>query len=219
MKKMQEIIEDYKKKQSNNNSKNSTQNEITQKIENKLEENYLYQKNQESNNIRNIFWNYFHKKEKEFLIKRKENRDEDCEDNFYIDACNVCNVEDMGIYNNLYECKQCGIRVHQLSYRIKTNQDPQKWKCSKCKAFSSKEINNIECLLCPVKGGTMQRTKISKDSKFYQEIMDFRKGSLKNNYNHTPEYIKIDNEHQDYPWIHLSCALSNSDVKIDIFDK
>ena len=217
------------------NSKNDTKNIKPEEIEDKLDENYLYQKNPVSNNIRNKFWNYLHKKEKEFLIKREdtnnrqendkekdkenENKNEVVEDNFYIDACNVCNVEDLGIYNNLYECIQCGIRVHQLCYRIKTSPDPQKWKCSKCKSFSSKDANNIECILCPVTGGAMQRTKISKDSNFYKEIMKFRKDDSKNNYNYNQENITIDNEHQDYPWIHLSCALSNSDVKIDIFDK
>ena len=221
------------------NSKNDTKNIILEEIEDKLEENYLYQKNSVSYNIRNKFWNYLHKKEKEFLIKRddinnkqendkendkekdkeNENKNEFVEDNFYIDACNVCNVEDLGIYNNLYECIQCGIRVHQLCYRIKTSPDPQKWKCSKCKSFSSRDANNIECILCPVTGGAMQRTKISKDSNFYKEIMKFRKDDSKNNYIHIQENYTIDHEHQDYPWIHLSCALSNSDVKIDIFDK
>ena len=219
--------------QSEYESKNNVDDKLKDKLEDKLDQNYSSPKNKKSYNIRNKFLNYLHKKEKDFLIKReqiynqqekdkdkdKENKDEINEDNFYIDSCNVCNVEDLGIYNNLYECRQCGIRVHQLCYRIKTNPDPQKWKCSKCKSFSSKEANNLECLLCPNKGGAMQRTKLSKDSKFYQEIMDLRKSESKNIEHNIQEIVHINNEHKDYPWIHLTCALSNSDVKIDIFDK
>ena len=220
LQKSRKIQSDYDAK---NNKKLLKSNIISDNDE--LDENYLYSKNESSYYIRNKFWNYLYEKEKDFLLKREqknnyqeiENKDEEKDDNFFIDACNICNIEDLGIYNNLYECNQCGIRVHPLCYRMKSNPDPHKWKCAKCKLFSAKDALNIECILCPNKGGAMQRTKISKDSRFYKEIMKIRKQDEINNF--YPEYITIHNTIQDSPWVHLSCALWNNDVKIDIYDK
>ena len=221
LQKSKEIQSKYDAK---NNKKILKNNIITDNEE--LDENYLYSKNEKSYNIRNKFWNYLYEKEKDFLMKREgknyyreiDYKDEEREDNFFIDACNICNVEDLGIYNNLYECTQCGVKVHPLCYRMKSNPDPHKWKCAKCKLFPAKEACSIECILCPVKGGAMQRTKISKDGRFYKEIMKIRKNDEINYF--MPEYITtMHNTIQDCPWVHLSCALWNNDVKIDIYDK
>lgn len=217
----------------NNSNLNNDTGNIPE--DNKLIEYRIHSKNQLSLNIRNKFWYYIHQKEKNFLIKResknnqekdnKENKDENKDDTFNLDGCNICNIEDLGQYNYLYECIQCGVKVHPFCYRMKTSPDPKKWKCSKCKMFSYKEATNIECLLCPVKGGAMQMAKISKDSHFYKRIMSFRKKE-ENNYNilnsiHFKHkgYIDMCKTYQDYPWIHLSCALWNNNVKIDIYDK
>ena len=228
--KLQVKAMDIQSKYNSRNNTNKENNSIILTDDNELEESYLYEKNQESYNIRNKFWNYLYQKEKDFLIKReekneqetniKDNKSEEKEDNFYINGCNICNVEDLGQNNYLYECVQCGIKVHQLCYRIKTNPDPKKWKCSKCKVLSSKEANNLECLLCPIRGGAMQRAKISKDSYFYKTIMSIRKNEEKNNPNliSYAGYINV-SAYQEYPWVHLSCALWNNDVKLDIYDK
>ena len=219
--KMNKILEKYKTIRKEFNLKNENINNKTQNNINfnnyALEENYSYQKDKCSYDIRNKFWNYLYKKEKEFLIKREE--DNNPKKEFNINSCNICNIEDIDIYNHLYECNQCGIKVHPFCYRMKTDPDPKKWKCSVCKSHSNKEENDLECILCSVKGGAMQRTKISKDSNFYKKIMSFRKNDEifhniqeKNTRATTPT-------HQDSPWIHLSCALWNEDVKIDIYDK
>ena len=223
--KAKEILSQYNSK--NNYKKNS----IILNDDNKLDESYLYSKNQESYNIRNKFWNYLYQKEKDYMIKRderneqekdsKDNKNEEKEDNFYINCCNICNVEDLGQYNYLYECVQCGIKVHQLCYRIKTNPDPRRWKCSKCKILSCTEANNLQCILCPCRGGAMQRAKISKESPFYKKIISIRskeENKLSNPLTHSDHHKKSESN-QEYPWIHLSCALWNNDVKIDIYDK
>lgn len=223
--KSEEIQAKYNSKNINNKSKNNSK--IIEDDDIELEENYLNPKNQESLNIRNKYWCYLYKKEKDFLIKRelkyqeKIKNDEEKEDNFYINGCNICNIEDMGQYNYCYECIQCGIKVHQLCYRIKTNPDPKKWKCSKCKMLSYKEVNNLECLLCPVKGGAMQRAKISKEGHFYKTIMRIRKKEENKNLinQETSKAYNFNNTSPDYPWVHLSCALWNKDIKIDLYDK
>ena len=225
--KAKEIQSEYNSK----NKYNKENNYINLNEDNELEESYLYEKNNESINIKNKFWNYLYQKEKDLLIKREEKNEQDKdikdskndekEDTFYINGCNICNVEDLGQNNYLYECVQCGIKVHQLCYRIKTNPDPKKWKCSKCKSLSYKEAINLECILCPIRGGAMQRAKISKESNFYKNIMKMRRDEEKRNPNliNTNEYISNFSSYQEYPWIHLSCALWNNDVKIDIYDK
>ena len=225
--KMKAMEIQYEYNSRNNNTENNSIN-INDDIE--LEESYLYEKNQESINIKNKFWNYLYQKEKDFLVKREEKNDqekdikdtksEEKEDTFYINGCNICNVEDLGQSNYLYECVQCGIKVHQLCYRIKTNPDPKRWKCSKCKSLSYKEAINLECLLCPMRGGAMQRAKISKESNFYKSIMKMRRDEEMKNPNliNTTEHINY-TSYQEYSWIHLSCALWNNDVKIDIYDK
>lgn len=200
----------------NKNYDNDTIDLNNNSYEYKLKDNYSYQKSEISYNIRNKFWNYLYKKEKEFLIQREEKNIQDKE--FCINSCNVCNIEDLDIYNHLYECVQCGIKVHPLCYRMKTDPDPKKWKCSVCKIHSNNVPNNLDCLLCPVKGGAMQRTKILKEGSFYKTLMKFRNKDDNNDMDQ--EYINISSTpHQDSPWVHLTCALWNSDVKIDIYDK
>ena len=243
-----ERIEKLKRKamdiQSKYNSKNNNKenNLININDDNELEESYLYEKNQESMNIKNKFWNYLYHKEKDLLVKREEKynqekdkkgaKSEEKEDNFCVNGCNICNVEDIGQNYYLYECVQCGIKVHPLCYRIKTSPDPKRWKCSKCKSHKYEDAINLECILCPIRGGAMQRAKISKESSFYKTIMKMRrdeeKNEKKNEKKYKEKYEKKNEEkneennnssNQEYPWVHLSCALWNNDVKIDIYDK
>ena len=215
------------------NSKNHiepSKKETINLLKEEIEENYMYSKNIESLNIRMKFWDYIFKKEKSYLIKRDsknrqyETNNVEEDEEIFNNNCYICNCGDLGQYDNLYECTQCGIKVHQECYGNKLNADPSKWKCSKCKKLSYKEAINLECFLCPCKGGAMKQTKISKESYFYQKLMKLRgkndeENDYKNNINNTKLNSSNIKPHSDSPWIHLSCAFGNKCVKINVYDK
>ena len=195
-------------------------------------ENYMYSRNIKSFLIRKKYWNYLHKKEKDFLIERDseeintfENNNFEGEQKILLNNCSICNCGDLGQYDNLYECVICGIIVHQECYGIKSNTEQKNWKCSKCKKMKYKEAMNLACLLCPCKGGAMKQTKISKESDFYTALMTLRgKNSEENNDEENISIIKkdsfnINNKYQDNAWIHLTCAFGNKNVKINMNGK
>ena len=149
--------------------------------EEEITENYMYSKNINSYLIRKKFWNYLYQKEKDFLINREskkeeniDNQGEEVKEIFQNNNCYICNCGDLGQYDIIYECVLCGIKVHQECYGIKSNTEQKNWKCSKCKKMRYKESSNLECLLCPCKGGAMKQTRISKESDFYKNLMKIR---------------------------------------------
>ena len=140
-----------------------------------------------------------------------------------LNNCYICNCGDLGQYDIIYECVVYGIKLHQEYYVINPNTEQKNWKCSKCKKMKYREAVNMECLLCPCKGGAMKQTKISKESDFYKNLMKFRgkiieEEDKKNN----NDIIKKDSsniKHPDHPWINLSSVFGNEDVKINMNGK
>ena len=193
-----------------------------------INENPLLTKNYISYSIRSKFINYIFNKEKKSLNK-KENEDininnEMCKtknDIYYEDnkiRCFICNNGDLDQYEYYFECISCGIVVHPYCYGIKPKEEKKEWKCEKCKEMKYIEASNLKCLLCPNRGGALKKTTISKNSKFYHNLMNFinKDEFEETNSNICPKNDKP--EELDYEWVHLSCALWNKDVKFGNFE-
>ena len=226
---LKKIAESIQEKYNSKNPVNNTVNENKYLNEDYIEENFMYSKKKTSLMIREKFWNYLYKKEKDYLLKREsknakesesKTEEEEGEENVS-NNCYICNCGDLGKYDIFYECIDCGIKVHQECYGSKSNTEQKNWKCSKCKKMSIQEAQNLECFLCPCRGGAMKQTKISKESYFYKTLMKYR-AKIKEDiiFNKNIDIVKNDslnNIYLDNPWIHLTCAFGNKDIKLNNF--
>ena len=133
-------------------------------------------------------------------------------------TCFVCNngiLEDNDIF---YECEKCKISVHQNCYGILTN-NSENWLCDACSLMSKEEAENLECILCPVRGGAMKRVLLPENCQFIKNLKKIRKNEFdleKNTYN---SVCIIPKENSDISktkraWAHLSCVLWNPDIEI-----
>jgi hypothetical protein len=202
-----------------------------------INENPIYTKNELSFSILNKYLNYLFDKERNDLMgkeraqaKEKEykfmseistNQNEEEEEESE-DICFVCNNCDLNQYLSLYECYQCGIKVHQFCYGINSIKNLKHWKCDKCKEMSKEEGNNLECILCPNKGGAMKKINIPKDSSFYIYLMNCRNKKDfvdTNNSNYNIIIPKNKFKEIDCAWVHLSCAIWNNNfINIGNYD-
>ena len=96
--------------------------------------------------------------------------------------CCICNNGDVEQNQLLFRCDQCGIIVHQYCYGAH-EQDLKNWVCDACKEMSKEEVYNLECFLCPVKGGAFKKVELPIESTFYKKVMDY-----KHNKNTLPSY-------------------------------
>ena len=216
-------------KEYNRKLENSSNKEKFNCQDYEIEPNIMFSENTKSLIIRKKFWDYLYKKEKDYLLKRetqktnKLEKDEEEDEEIRSNNCCICNGGDLGSYENIYECVNCSIKVHQECYGIKQNTEQKNWKCSKCKKMPINEAKNLECFLCPCKGGAMKQTKIQKASDFYKTLMRYRTKIIAEN-TYEDKIIDINNttsnqKYLDYPWIHLTCAFGNKDVKLSLFGK
>ena len=194
-----------------------------------ISENPIYTKNELSLSTLNKYLIYLFDKERNDLMGKEkaqtnekeckfvseistnqnESQEEDSED-----ICFVCNNCDLNERQSLYECDKCGIKVHQFCYGINSTKPLKHWKCDKCKVMSKDEGNNLECILCPNKGGAMKKINIPKDSSFYIYLMNCRNkkdfANMTNNNNYYNIIIpKNKFKEIDCAWVHLSCAIWN----------
>ena len=163
-------------------------------------------------------------KEKNEKEEEKINKNEilllNSSENYSQLICSICNNGDIDHNQLMYECESCGLTVHQNCYGIK-GKSLTNWICDPCKEMSKEEALNLECILCPVKGGAMKKIELPYDSHFYNDIMEYRKSNGQN--------IPIYNSHIIIPfdkydnikcaWVHLSCALWNPNIEIGIYDE
>lgn len=135
--------------------------------------------------------------------------------------CCVCNNGDYNEGDNLIYCSECLISVHMGCYGI-VDSVPDNWMCNACKVMLKEDVQNLECALCPVKGGAM---KIS-DAKWEQvsklrgkESHSLFSASTSINTPSDLSLAKVDYSDtvNNFSWVHLSCALWNPEIDIGNF--
>ena len=192
---------------------------------NLLKDNQIPNSNNISKKILNNFCYNLHKMEME-TITQKKNSEKIFESYLEINrlkndenwTCFVCNNGLLEGNDIFYECEKCKISVHQNCYGILTN-NIENWLCDACLCMSKDEAQNLECILCPVKGGAMKKVNLPKNCKFIQNLEKIRKNEFdleKNKYNSICIIPKLNNNilNAERAWVHLSCALWNPDIEI-----
>lgn len=222
----------------NNNNKNN--NDIYIKW---INDNPLLEKNNLSYSIHNNYMNYLFDKEKKNLLKQDiilnneklnklvdkeslEIKEEKEDEDVYLNRCYVCNDGDVNQYPSYFECEQCGLKVHPNCYGIRLKQEPKRWKCDICKELSYENAVNMECILCPNKGGAMKRINVLKNPDILQKMANLNKRENENfsEINTSSSSLIMLNIQNNYLkktdgfWVHLSCALWNEDIKFGYID-
>lgn len=198
-----------------------------------INDDIMVEKNKISYARRNKFINLLFRLEKKELLNQEyffddkvvdEKKEEEDDDDEYINNCLICNNCDVTQYSSYYECLQCNIKVHPFCYGIKLKTEPKKWKCDLCREMAYGKALNLECILCPNKGGAMKKTNIPKNCEIYQILMDVRNKNISIPDINTSELLSLNNNNNinlnklDCAWIHLSCALWNKDVKFGNYE-
>ena len=83
--------------------------------------------------------------------------------------CKICNDGDYQEDNLIVYCSQCQITVHQNCYGIPVIPKDD-WTCQMC----LNKNKNIECILCPCKGGAMKMTLLKKSNSLYKNFLNYR---------------------------------------------
>ena len=132
--------------------------------------------------------------------------------------CFVCNNNNNDLLKDnrtIYECISCSITVHQICYGIDpTLTDISNWTCDSCESLGKERAINLECLLCPVKGGAMKESNFFLKSQTCQEILNLRTNKSKIKGNNTNEEI---GDITEKAWIHITCVLWNTKFSFDNF--
>ena len=133
--------------------------------------------------------------------------------------CCICNNGDIEQNQLLFRCEQCGLVVHQNCYGAQ-EQDLKNWVCDPCKEMPKEGVYNLECFLCPVKGGAFKKVELPIESTFYKRIMEYKHNkSTLPNYNYSIIIPKENYKESKFAWVHLSCALWNYNITVKNYEK
>ena len=91
-------------------------------------------------------------------------------------VCLVCNDGDYEDNDLIVYCSKCQMTVHQMCYGI-VNIPEEDWICDTCSFYldNGEKAKEIECVLCPIKGGAMKPSSIKFKSAFWNYVMGLRK--------------------------------------------
>ena len=133
--------------------------------------------------------------------------------------CCVCNNGDAEQNQFLLRCEHCNVTVHQNCYGVQ--KELYNWVCDACKKLTKEEVYNLECFLCPVRGGAFKKIELPIESTFYKNVMDYKHNKIKylpkNNYNII--IPKKDYSEGKFAWAHLSCVLWNPNINLKNYEK
>ena len=133
--------------------------------------------------------------------------------------CCICNNGDIEQNQLLFRCEQCGLVVHQNCYGAQ-EQDLKNWVCDPCKEMPKEDVYNLECFLCPVKGGAFKKVELPIESTFYKRIMEYKHNkNILPNYNYSIIIPKENYQESKFAWVHLSCALWNYNITVKNYEK
>ena len=91
--------------------------------------------------------------------------------------CFICNDGNAFVLDLCAVCSLCGVSVHYSCYGVKNNSKGENWYCDVCDKYRNLEIaENLECILCPVKGGAMKQCDVKINSTCFNKIMKLRMG-------------------------------------------
>jgi hypothetical protein len=133
--------------------------------------------------------------------------------------CFVCNNGHLNDNDIFYECEQCKISVHQNCYGILTD-NSDNWICDACKIMTKEEAQNLECVLCPVKGGAMKQINLPSECQYLQNLKKIRNNEFnieEHTYNSVCIIPKDNILKANRAWVHLSCALWSPDIYFQNF--
>ena len=172
--------------------------------------------NENNNNI-----NEYENKNIEYKVSYINNYLNKEENNILINQgiCCICNNGDVEQNQFLLRCEQCSVTVHQNCYGAQIK-ELYNWVCDACKEMTKEEVYNLECFLCPIKGGAFKKIELPVESTFYKNVISYKHNKIKlpkNNYNiiiPQKDYDKI-----QFAWAHLSCALWNPNINLKNYEK
>ena len=173
-----ELIEKLNSWQIFEKSKEESLN-LPSKQENYIKQSVLLKDNQIPNisqKILNNFCSCLRKTELE-INKKKLQSEKIFESNIEVNRtkndenwnCFICNNGHLDDNDIFYECEKCKISVHQNCYGILTD-NSDNWICDACKVMSKEEAQNLECVLCPVRGGAMKQINLPSDCQFLKNL-------------------------------------------------
>ena len=95
-------------------------------------------------------------------------------------VCLICNDGDYEDNDLIVYCSKCQMTVHQLCYGI-IDIPEEDWLCYPCQFHSDEKSKEIECILCPIKGGAMKPSCLKLKSSFCTTVMNYRKKCIRVN--------------------------------------
>jgi hypothetical protein len=113
----------------------------------------------------------------EVELENKENQIREAKEEIH-PTCKVCNNADYEDQDLFIFCVECNISIHASCYGVSIPIPIEDFVCDVCKKFSLSDGENLECLLCPVKGGAMKKCILKPNSNFYNNIMNLKKGEI-----------------------------------------
>ena len=180
-----------------------------------IDENLLLNSSKKSNKIQNKFIDYLHKKNLNNFNSDNGSNNKKQKDEI---RCCICNNFDITAGTFLYECKNCGIIVHNLCYGLSDNENPKSFYCDKCNyLLENKNIKkeNIQCLFCPNKSGALKIIDVGKTNFFKNKKLSnyiFLKAFIDNN------QVNNNNSENMKAFIHISCILFNKYIEFSDFN-
>lgn len=140
--------------------------------------------------------------------------------------CFICNNGFLENNDIFYECEQCKISVHQICYGILTD-NIDHWVCDVCKKMSLNDAQNLECVLCPVRGGAMKQINLPLECQYLKNLKKIRETqnlsqipkSKYGTFNYYCVVPKNDGSEINKAWIHVSCALWHQEIHFGDFAK
>jgi hypothetical protein len=121
---------------------------------------YIINKNEEMN-----------EKKKDIILTRLDEEKYNNPDDI---VCLVCNDGDYEDNDLIVYCSKCQMTVHQNCYGI-INIPEEDWLCYPCQAFEDERSKEIECILCPIKGGAMKPSLLKCKSSICNYLINMRK--------------------------------------------
>ncbi len=117
-------------------------------------------------------------KQKEVILSRSDEEKNHNPDDI---VCLVCSDGDYEDNNLIVYCSKCQMTVHQQCYGIVTIPE-EDWLCFPCQFYDDEKAKQIECVLCPIKGGAMKPSNLKLKSCFFRDMMSLRRDNYRNNY-------------------------------------